>query len=751
VHHPGEARTTMNFSLSSITLFLLIAAFSAVAVGQAVYNDPTITNRTFVFVDDFLNNGNQWSIGEFGNGKAQGKIEDGVYYLQSNQTDVNWAIWTRATVNQEKDFEIEARLRFVTGEDNNANCLFWGRDEQDRRFRFGISGSGQYLIDQNDGSWTNLLPWTSSDNARKTDFNKLTVRKRGDTYYFFLNEQFVHSMPYKPLYDHLLGIQVNQNTTMAVDYIRVAYLNLGTSAAYEAVPLERKLLVFGEEFDDNHAEWSVGSFGNGARSGSIENGVYTWQSHETGDYSMTWQTVTIDETNDFEIETDLRWVDGEDNNSNSIFWGRSDQDKRFGFGISGNGHYIIYEYNGSYNNFVGWTSSALVNLSGYNKLTVRKVSDEYYYFLNRKLVYTMPYRPLYGTKLGFAVNQNSRMAIDDVHVWKIQSRTSNAPPQIVVLEPDVARGMMPVSIRSLRVAGQALDADGILSVKVNGQAAVVDLSGNFFTSVLLAAGDNQITVQATDTRNMSATKTFSVSYAAPGVAESPGGAKERRIALLVGNANYTMGGSLANPVNDVRAMKTALERLHFSVLKFENCGQGQMKKVMDDFGKKLKDYDVALFFYAGHGLQVNGYNYLIPIDATLESENDAEYDCVRADRVLAKMETGGTKTNIVILDACRDNPFERSWHRGAKGTGLAFMNAPSGSVIAYSTSPGSTASDGAGANATYTAALLESLDTPGITVLQMFQRVRSLVISRTDNKQVPWESTSLRGDFYFMK
>jgi uncharacterized caspase-like protein len=172
---------------------------------------------------------------------------------------------------------------------------------------------------------------------------------------------------------------------------------------------------------------------------------------------------------------------------------------------------------------------------------------------------------------------------------------------------------------------------------------------------------------------------------------------------------------------------------------------------MDDFGRRLKEYDVALFFYAGHGVQVNGHNYLIPVDATLESENDAEYDCVRADRVLAKMEAGGTKTNIVILDACRDNPFERSWHRGARGTGLAFMNAPSGSLIAYSTSPGSVASDGTGVNGTYTAALLEHVDTPGVTILQMFQRVRARVISRTNNQQIPWESTSLSGDFYFRK
>ena len=226
-------------------------------------------------------------------------------------------------------------------------------------------------------------------------------------------------------------------------------------------------------------------------------------------------------------------------------------------------------------------------------------------------------------------------------------------------------------------------------------------------------------------------------------------APERRLALLIGNSNYVHGGSLDNPVNDVRAIKRALEALGFTVLKYENCTQKTMKRAMDKFGGKLKGKDVGLFFYAGHGVQVKGHNYLIPTDAKLDNENDAEYDCVKAGRILAKMESAGTRTNIVILDACRDNPFERSWRRGTEGTGLAFMNAPSGSLIAYSTAPGKTALDGGGKNSPYTAALLQHIDTPNVTVLEMFQGVRSTVMVNSGYKQTPWESTSLRGNFYF--
>lgn len=233
------------------------------------------------------------------------------------------------------------------------------------------------------------------------------------------------------------------------------------------------------------------------------------------------------------------------------------------------------------------------------------------------------------------------------------------------------------------------------------------------------------------------------------IASSASPTQNQRLALLIGNSNYTHGGCLDNPVNDVRAIKKALEDLGFIVMKHEDCTQKAMKRAMDKFGQKLKGKDVGLFFYAGHGVQVGGRNYLLPVDAKLDLQNDVEYDCVRADRILAKMEGAGTKTNIVILDACRDNPFERSWHRRSKTTGLAFMNAPSGSLIAYSTAPGKIASDGEGVHSPYTFALLEHIGTPNITILRMFQKVRSTVRNISGNRQTPWESTSLSGDFFF--
>jgi len=324
----------------------------------------------------------------------------------------------------------------------------------------------------------------------------------------------------------------------------------------------------------------------------------------------------------------------------------------------------------------------------------------------------------------------------------------DSPPEIVIYQPDVSRGMSVVPYENVKVEGKVSDSDGIYRVIVNGTDITPNSLGVFSANVPLTEGDNTISIVAIDTKMRSSLRELTIRRKADRTDLSK---QDRRLALVIGNSRYLHGSVLANPVNDARALKHALEDLGFVVIIQENGTQKTMKRAIDDFGRELKSYDVGLFFFAGHGVQVSGNNFLIPVDARLESESDVEYDAVRADRVLAKMESAGAITNIVILDACRDNPFERGWKRGVTGSGLAFMDAPSGSIIAYATSPGQTASDGSGRNGVYTAAILEHINTENITIEEMFKLVRATIMEETDDGQVPWESTSLRGNFYFKR
>ena len=225
---------------------------------------------------------------------------------------------------------------------------------------------------------------------------------------------------------------------------------------------------------------------------------------------------------------------------------------------------------------------------------------------------------------------------------------------------------------------------------------------------------------------------------------------QKRLALVIGNSNYEHGGALPNPVNDATAIASSLQSVGFEVMKYQNVTQKEMKMAINAFGQKLSGYEVGVFYYAGHGIQHEGVNYMIPIEADLQTEAQIEFDCVAADRVLAYMDAAQVKVNVIIMDACRNNPFERSWHRSATGNGLAMMNAPTGSLIAYATAPGKVASDGTGSNGLYTSALLKYIADPKLTIEQVFKKVRTEVTEKSAGAQVPWETTSLTGDdFYF--
>ena len=220
-----------------------------------------------------------------------------------------------------------------------------------------------------------------------------------------------------------------------------------------------------------------------------------------------------------------------------------------------------------------------------------------------------------------------------------------------------------------------------------------------------------------------------------------------RSALVIGNAGYE-SAPLRNPVNDAREMANTLQGLNFQVELLEDASQKQMKRAIDRFGEKLRNGGVGLFYYSGHGIQVSGRNYLVPVNAEIVSEPDVEYESVDVGRVLAKMDAARNGMNLVILDACRNNPYARSFRNASQG--LATLNAPSGTFIAYATAPGSVASDGTGRNGLYTGELVRHMNTPGLKLEEVFKRVRADVQQKSGNAQVPWDASSLTGDFFFV-
>lgn len=222
-----------------------------------------------------------------------------------------------------------------------------------------------------------------------------------------------------------------------------------------------------------------------------------------------------------------------------------------------------------------------------------------------------------------------------------------------------------------------------------------------------------------------------------------------RLALVIGNGAYAVG-PLSNPANDARLMARALSDTGFEVTTLVDADLRTMREGISAFAATLRSRGpdtVALVYYAGHAVQLEGRNHLMPVRSAVRAASDVPYAAVDAQWILDLIGEAGTRLSIVILDACRNNPFPGT-SRSLSG-GLARMDAPRGSILAYSTAPGQVAVDGSGANSPYTAALAEAIRTPGLRIEDVFKRVRREVLSATGQQQVPWESSSLTGDFYF--
>jgi uncharacterized caspase-like protein len=220
-----------------------------------------------------------------------------------------------------------------------------------------------------------------------------------------------------------------------------------------------------------------------------------------------------------------------------------------------------------------------------------------------------------------------------------------------------------------------------------------------------------------------------------------------RRALVIGNTAY-LEHPLTNPVHDATDLADTLRRFDFQVTLLTNADKPTMERAVEHFTQDVAPHTVGLVFFAGHGVQLEGLNYLIPVGAIFRMASDVKYRAVSAEWILARMDESGMEVKILILDACRNNPFGRSWTRSLQ-RGLVSMPVTEGTLIAYATSPGKTAADGTGRNSPFTASLLREIPQPQRPIELMFKAVRARVQDATGKQQTPWEASSLRGDFSF--
>ncbi|MGB0524201.1 MAG: caspase family protein, partial [Flammeovirgaceae bacterium] len=564
------------------------------------YNAYSYSDKTSIFYDGFSDNANGWTTGY--TSSRDGSISSGYYKWACIKSSGTATTTKEIYIDTSKDFEIEGKFQRVSGAKTSLlHSLLWGAGTSKKNY-FGFTADGSYRISKYDGtSYSAYKDWTTHSSIKKYGYNKMTIRKVGSKMHFFINETKVHSMTYQPFYGNRIGFQAASDSKLSIDYLRVSYLKKGGGGGgnfstkkyktdYNYVSYSDKSALFNEPFDNNDNNWSTGTSGN--TSGYVSGGAYTWKSLTDKSAWTTQKTVFIDESRDFEIETKIKYVTGRTGSGIMLKWGKSSSGSdNYNMEFNANGKYWIGRYeDGEYKPSKGWTASTYVKKYDYNKLTVRKLGAKYYFFINEKFVHSMTFQAFYGNKIGFTTPSETTIKVDYIKISYLDKKkikedkpVYNAPPTIAISEPTAIanRGFEVVEAKSTKVAGVASDTDGIYKVTINGTRATVYNDGSFSGYVYLAAGSNNIKVVATDNKMKSTTKTFTLDYKEKVDPDPIVKNNEKRLALVIGNSNYAHGGSLRNPVNDARAMKTKLESLGFKVLKYENSDQGTIKRAID--------------------------------------------------------------------------------------------------------------------------------------------------------------------------
>lgn len=537
-----------------------------------------------------------------------------------------------------------------------------------------------------------------------------------------------------------------------------------SQSSYHDYGKNQRTDVLMEHFVDNRNEWYL--YKGEEKEYRIANDFYYLSYYDTSAYRAKSISIPIDMdlSRDYEIETSIRINKNRGSRMNSLQFEKkkqieeisinpfTEETKRrkfhhvYQFGFNNTKKFAVEKWIEEYNTIIPPTYSKWINFNGFNKLTVRRITDIYYFFINEKLVSIHQMKPIFGNQFGFLLNNGSSIVIDYLRVSYIGTKVSNSPPMIQLSALFSTTDTIRTSNKKIRLSGSAIDPDGVYQVLVNDNDVHVQSDGYFGLDVPLAYGLNHIVIRASDREGESNTRIVIVKR----LSESQILDQEKRVALVIGNTSYTGQAHLGdNPVNDANDMVATLGTLGFKVIKAIDANYNQMTESIRKFGKEKRDADIALFFFSGHGMQVDQSNYLIPVNAHIENKQDMLFEAIPVDKIQSIMESSNSnRLNIIILDACRNNPFQ-SWTRGGS-TGLATINPPNGTLIAFSTSPGSTASNGSGRNGLYTGELIRQLQIPQ-RIEDVFINTRLEVEQKSNGTQSPWEYSRLRGVFYLKK
>jgi hypothetical protein len=668
-------------------LFLLLIDVLSVS-GQPSYGIAAFYDTRSVFFDQFDDNSNDWITD---NSWLKGKIENGRYLLTcKNFKNSNGLSYKPINIDKDRDYEIETSLQIVKG----SGGLILGMNEDFDHYRIEIIDGDEVVVVKNlpsKGRVNKLFNISAPAVIKPGAAVKITIRKISGVFYLYINEilfkEFNNITPAGSNIGFISGV----NSEISADYLRVSYLEKRTSPliAIDSASMAK---------DADNTKPPVTIVTSQAIAGTKfvpipDAPAIKWVSPSSdsiavNSYSARIRAVIKSLT---ELKSVLIYVNG-----------ASKGEAEWSFSADEKGSYAI-ERTISLNPGINNVYLVATNFKGTSRSESR-------FFINPAA--TLP-----------------------VITWKYPPENESAVNQDRISIDVCINSPSGINSARILVNGEERGNDNVFQASASG-----DCNIRWQKQVILKEGENSIYVLANNIAGSTTSESRIIRYS-PAIAE-------KRIALVIGNSEYRNNVSLKNPVNDANLIEATLITLGFDVIKEINSGRDSMIDAIREFSRRLADNNVALFYYAGHGLQVDGVNYMIPVDAELRNKEDCKWEAVDVTIMTDEFKKNITNTNIVILDACRNNPY-RSWARGNE-TGFKALGPINGTIISFATSEGATAADGSGANGLFTEELVKQMIIPQ-PIESVFKKTRKQVIDRSNGQQTPTEWSYLTGDFYFKK
>lgn len=634
-------------------------------------DEDTIKNYTysdsgFHFSDQFNGNSNNWYI--VNDNVKTFSVSNGKYYIDHKRDTKGWSANITKTIDDNRNFEIETKIDKISGVNNYGYGLMFGKNDKGE-FRFYIASNGYFKVVRIVNDEEQLIQkWIKSSYVKTGNgkSNVLKVKKDNDYYKFYINGNFVFQTEFEPFYGNQIGYVVYNKQKIGVDYLRVKYNTSSNTNNYTNNKILKLPLV--ENFYSNNNGWYTGDFDN--YSTKLNGGRLTIDRKKKGGIFVS-RDVDIDTQKDFVIETSISTPLSDASGLYGITFGRKNSSNEYSFLISTSGSYLYRKFdNDNYTKIIPFTSNDAIRTGAgsTNTIKIEKHGNLIRFYINGQYMNEAPFEPFFGNKFGYTVYFKQKIVVDNLNI-KYQTKSSyNDPPVVVITEPmvELKRGFKIVETKRITVRGKATDPDGIFEIMVNGVEANVSENGSFVASVPLKYGKNDLVVKASDIKQATSTKTFTIKRKSPEVDEViVENKKESKIdigfgkyhALIIGVSEYddeSVVDLSGEPTKDAQALANVLTSMYgfdkSNVKILKDPTRSSIMKSFFELRKKVSQNDNLLIFYAGHGNydKSSERGYWMPSDVNMEFEDNILLNTTLVSQIKALK----TKHTLLIADAC---------------------------------------------------------------------------------------------------